>query len=123
MDNNTLKIGIILAMLTVIIGAFGAHGLKDTLVEYGTQETFDTAVQYHGMHALALIFVGVLGLNNESKWLNWAKWLFVVGIVFFSGSLYVLSVSGIKILGVITPIGGLCFIAGWSMMIASLKSK
>ncbi|MBU2913179.1 MULTISPECIES: DUF423 domain-containing protein [Reichenbachiella] len=123
MDTKIIRSGAIMALLTVAIGAFGAHGLKGVLMQYDTVEIFETAVRYQGMHAIALLVLGVLTMQYETKWLVRSAWLFVLGVVFFSGSLYVLSVTGIKFLGAVTPIGGVLMILGWLSLIFSLKRK
>ena len=105
--------GAISALLSVAIGAFGAHALD--LGERAS--TYDTGVQYHMLHAVALLAVGLIGdkLGRGSA-LSWAGWLFVAGTVLFAGSLYALSITGITRLGAITPLGGVCFLAGWAVM-------
>ena len=114
-----LAVGSISGALAVIIGAFGAHGLKDKLCEQ-MLAVYKTGVEYHFYHTLALIGIGLFALHYESKLLTASGWAMVVGILLFSGSLYALSISGIKILGAITPIGGLFFIAGWVLMVAAV---
>ncbi|WP_246246179.1 DUF423 domain-containing protein [Paenibacillus lemnae] len=102
--------------LSVAIGAFGAHMLENQISE-DALATFETGVHYHMIHGLALILTGLAGIGlGASRKLYWAGCLFVIGIVIFSGSLYVLSLSGTKWLGAITPIGGVSFIAGWIML-------
>ena len=113
--NNTLKIAAISGALAVSLGAFGAHGLKEMLTP-AMLEIFKTGVQYQFYHTFALLAVGILQSLGESNQLKWASRLFVAGIIIFSGSLYLLSISGIKVLGAITPIGGIAFIAGWVML-------
>ncbi len=108
-----IKIAAILGFLAVSIGAFGAHALEVTLTENGRLDTFETAVKYHFYHALALLLVGLLMRDHDSKYLSYAAISFVMGIVIFSGSLYTLSLTNIRILGAITPIGGVGFILGW----------
>ncbi len=117
-----ITLGCILAFLGVALGAFGAHALKSRLAE-NMFKIFETGVQYHMIHALALVFVGIIAhWLNDSLLLNWSGRLFAIGILLFSGSLYVLSVSGIKALGAITPFGGLAFLAGWILLaIAAFK--
>ena len=106
-------------MLAVILGAFGAHGLRGKLDDYA-MGVFETAVQYHFYHTLALVAVGLLALHQpHTALLRSSGWLFVLGLVLFSGSLYALSLSGIKWLGAITPLGGLAFIAGWACLAAA----
>jgi len=106
-------------MLAVVLGAFGAHALKDRLDDYA-MGVFHTAVQYQFYHSLALLAVGVIALNHpQAALLRSSGWLFALGIVVFSGSLYVLSFSGLRWLGAVTPIGGLSFIAGWACLAAA----
>lgn len=112
--NKTIQTGAIFGALAVGIGAFGAHGLADILEATARTETFETGVKYHFYHAIALVLVGIMGIKTGvKKWLHWCSYAFVTGIIIFSGSLYILSLSGITWLGAITPIGGLAFIAGW----------
>lgn len=102
-----------MTMLSVAIGAFGAHMLKEK-IGADAIAVYETGVQYHMIHALALLIVGLTaGQLGVSSKLNWAARLLFIGIIVFSGSLYVLSITGIKVLGAITPIGGVAFIAGW----------
>ncbi|KUP03973.1 membrane protein [Bacillus coahuilensis p1.1.43] len=117
-----ILLGAINAFLSVAFGAFGAHALEGKL-EAKYIETWQTAVQYQMFHAGGLFVVGLLGLHvTGSSLLNWAGWLLVAGILFFSGSLYILSLTKISVLGAITPIGGVLFLAGWVLIgIASLK--
>lgn len=110
--------------IAVALGAFGAHGLKQRL-SADLLAVYQTGVQYHFYHTLALLAVGLLmlqwPLNNS---LRWSALLFCIGIVIFSGSLYVLSISGVRWLGAITPIGGVAFLAGWIMLgLAILKAE
>jgi uncharacterized membrane protein YgdD (TMEM256/DUF423 family) len=109
-----LVVGITFCMLSVVLGAFAAHGLKRHVSEYAI-DIFKTASEYQMSHGLALIAVAVLmrwGVNVSA-----AGWLFILGIVLFSGSLYLLALTGMKWLGPVTPIGGLCLIAGWSVLL------
>ncbi len=107
------------AMLAVVFGAFGAHALKSRLDDYA-MGVFQTAVQYHFYHSLALLAVGVIALSQpQTALLRSSGWLFIVGMVVFSGSLYLLSISGLRWLGAITPLGGLAFIAGWACLAAA----
>lgn len=104
----------IFGAIAVGIGAFGAHSLKPMLESAGRLETFETAVKYHFYHSLALFGLGLLAYIKP----NWEKislsfWGFSLGILIFSGSLYVLCLSGITWLGAITPFGGVAFISGW----------
>ena len=106
-------------MLAVLFGAFGAHALKERLDEHALT-VFETAVQYHFYHTLALLVVGVMALSQpQAALLKSSGWLFVIGILVFSGSLYLLSLTGMRWLGAITPLGGLAFIAGWACLAAA----
>ena len=113
-----ISVGAAFGGLGVVIGAFGAHALKNRLDEYA-MSVFKTGVEYHFYHAIALIVVGVLMLIKPSAMLGWSALAFTVGIIIFSGSLYALALSGIKVLGAITPIGGVALIAGWVLLAAS----
>lgn len=109
----------ILGMIGVGLGAFGSHMLGDAIGE-DSMKTFQTGIQYHFIHALAMLIVAVaMGVWGESRGLAWAAWLFLAGIVLFSGSLYLLSTTGLRIFGPITPLGGVAFIAGWVMLALS----
>lgn len=113
MERRLVGWGAVLAMLSVGIGAFGSHILKPIISE-DYLKVYETGVQYHMAHALALVLIGLAaGQWGDSPRLRWAGRLLGAGILLFSGSLYVLSTSGIKILGAITPLGGVCFLAGW----------
>ncbi|MDN4494950.1 DUF423 domain-containing protein [Ureibacillus aquaedulcis] len=117
--NVLLVLGSILAFLGVVLGAFGAHALKDKFPEPRYEQIWNTAVQYQMYHAIGLILLGILSMDallGSSSLLSWAGYLMFAGVIFFSGSLYVLSVTGVKKLGAITPIGGLLFLAGWILL-------
>jgi len=118
---NTSKLVLIaatsLGALAVIIGAFGGHALKTILEQNDRVGTFETASRYHFYHAIALLIVGILFMNTPSKQLIYSSWSFVLGILFFSGSLYALSVTNYKILGAVAPIGGLFLVAGWILLL------
>lgn len=122
MSKTILMIAAVMMALAVAIGAFGAHGLKSHLSDEMLQ-TYKTGVDYHFYHALGLLLVGVLSLNMPSGLLNWSAILLAAGIVLFSGSLYVLAITGIKWLGAVTPLGGLSFIAGWILLFAAVWKK
>ena len=109
-------------LLAVTLGAFGAHALKARLDDY-SQGVWETAVQYHFYHALALLAVGIVALGQpQSTLLRSSGWLFLLGTLIFSGSLYLLALSGTRWLGAVTPLGGLAFIAGWACLaVASWK--
>jgi uncharacterized membrane protein YgdD (TMEM256/DUF423 family) len=110
-----LTLGSISGALAVMIGAFGAHGLKNKLCDQ-MMTVYKTGVEYHFYHTFALLGIGLLALHCESKLLTASGWSMAVGILLFSGSLYALSISGIRVLGAITPIGGLFFIIGWVLL-------
>ncbi|MBM7095522.1 MULTISPECIES: DUF423 domain-containing protein [Alteribacter] len=118
-----LLLGSISSFLFVALGAFGAHALKDKLEATGYMKTFETGVQYHMIHALAIIAVAILTKHLSSTGLlHGAGWAFFIGIILFSGSLYVMSLTGIRVLGAITPIGGVAFLVGWTLIfIAALN--
>lgn len=120
MAKNHLILGSTLALLSVMIGAFGAHALAGLLEANGRTGTFETAVQYHQFHSLAILMTGILLLCKPSAGLKWTNLFFLAGIVFFSGSLYILSLTGLTPLGAAAPVGGLCFIVGWILLIHSL---
>ena len=103
--------------LAVSIGAFAAHMLRDRLSPE-LLNTFQTGVQYHMYHALALLGIGLMMLNfSASNLLRISAYLMMAGIVLFSGSLYLLSITGIRWLGAITPLGGLCFLTAWALIV------
>lgn len=117
MSNTWIVIGAVSAFISVMAGAFGAHSLSATLSPR-MMEVFQTGVQYQTMHSLALIGFGLWCLHYPQAAAHFsvliAGWAFVLGIVLFSGSLYGLALSEIKILGAITPLGGLSFLVGWA---------
>lgn len=115
MDRTFLLLGAMFGFLGVGLGAFGAHGLRGRLSPE-MLAVFETGVRYHMYHALALILTSLL-MPRMGGWLVvTAGWCFVAGIVLFSGSLYALAISGVTILGAITPLGGLALLAGWACL-------
>lgn len=110
-STNAFRISAILGFLAVALGAFGAHALKPVLEKYFTVDVWKTASTYHLVHAVVMLFIAT---RRPFSFIPWA--LFGAGIVIFSGSLYLLAVSGIPWLGAITPIGGICFLAGWALL-------
>jgi uncharacterized membrane protein YgdD (TMEM256/DUF423 family) len=117
MDRTFLLIGGLGGLLGVGFGAFGAHALRSRLSP-DMLAVFETGVRYQMYHALALLAVALaVGRTGEAALLKLAGWSFVVGIVLFSGSLYVLALSGRTALGAITPIGGLAFLLGWACLV------
>jgi uncharacterized membrane protein YgdD (TMEM256/DUF423 family) len=120
MDRFFFAAGSLMAFLAVALGAFGAHALKSKL-SADMLDIFEVGVRYQMYHALGLIAVSwALSRWPESN-LNAAGWAFIIGIVIFSGSLYVLSLTGIRWFGAITPIGGVAFLAGWAILIWSVS--
>ena len=111
---NLFKLGIIFAALSVVVGAFGAHGLESTIKD--KMDVYKTAVHYQMFHSLAILFVSILQYSISDLDLSICIWLFFLGIILFSGSLYILALTNIKWLGAITPIGGLLFIIGWGIV-------
>ena len=107
--------GAVLCGLGVVLGSFGAHGLR-ARVTPDMLAVFETGVRYHLIHALGLLAVAWAASRWPAAWVGAAGWLFVAGIVVFSGSLYLLVLTGTRWLGAITPIGGLCLIAGWAVL-------
>jgi len=101
--------------LGVVLGAFAAHGLKDVLSD-PMKAIFETGVRYQFIHGLALFIVAWLSSNSPPPIVTAAGWCFVAGILLFSGSLYILSLTGTKAWGAVTPIGGLAFLAGWGLL-------
>lgn len=117
-----VSIGSALMFLGVGLGAFGAHALSARLPAERLL-TFETGVRYHFYHALALFVVAWLSVRQPSGLLTGAGWAFTLGVVVFSGSLYMLSLTGLRWLGAITPLGGLAFLIGWVLLLlASLQS-
>ncbi|MEX1198846.1 MAG: DUF423 domain-containing protein [Pseudohongiellaceae bacterium] len=120
MPHFVLAFAALNGFLAVSLGAFAAHGLRNTLSP-DLLDTFQTGVQYHMYHALALFGVGLLMLHFPSQaLLRYSALAFAIGLVLFSGSLYVLSLSGIRWLGAITPLGGIGFLAGWGLLVAAM---
>lgn len=113
-----IGLGSIIAFLGVALGAFGAHSLN---LSGKWKDVYETGVQYHLIHALGLIFIGMLADKFSGGMLfHWSGWLMVLGIVLFSGSLYMLSITEVGVLGAITPIGGVAFLLGWLLLIIAV---
>lgn len=115
MERTFFALGCFFAFLAVAFGAFGAHALQGRFGP-GLAEVYETGVRYHFYHALALLAVAYAVARWPGSMAPLAGWLFVAGIILFSGSLYLLAVTGVRILGAITPLGGLCFLAGWLIL-------
>lgn len=118
----------IFAVLAVAFGAFGAHALKEKVTE-SALAVFETGVKYQFYHVFALLAVGILFQSFSNDYMLWSGRLFIAGIILFSGSLYALTfilsagADNMKWIGAITPFGGLCFIAGWVMMLIGIMKK
>lgn len=123
MQKIFLSIAGILGLISVAIGAFGAHGLKKVLEHNGRLANFETAVKYQFYHVFALIAVALLMDKYNEKMMIYAGYSFIGGILIFSGSLYILSLTNITKWGAVTPIGGLLFIVGWTLMIFGLNNN
>lgn len=121
MDRLFFVLGSISAFLGVACGAFGTHGLRNRLSPEMLR-VWETSTHYQMLHALALLAVGFTATRFPNGPWQAAGWLFTIGTVLFSGSLYALSLSGVRWLGAITPLGGLCFLGGWiCLVVAGLK--
>jgi len=112
MERTFWRLGCAFGFLGVAAGAFGAHALR-ARVPADLLAVFETAARYQMYHALALLAVSVVAARSPSRAARAAGWLFAAGIVVFSGSLYLLALTGVRVLGAITPLGGLCFLGGW----------
>jgi len=116
---KTLALAGALIALATILGAFGAHALKAHLSQ-DKLAVYETAVRYHFFHALGLLAIGVLMRSVDGELLRWSALLVLVGIILFSGSLYLLTFGAPRFLGVVTPIGGLALIVGWGMFAVTM---
>ncbi len=110
--SRSIQAGTLLAAIAVVLGAFAAHGLKNHLDAHAL-DIFNTAARYQMIHAIALVLTGIVARQQGSEHAPLASLLFVVGILLFCGSLYLLALTGTGWLGAITPFGGIAFIAGW----------
>jgi uncharacterized membrane protein YgdD (TMEM256/DUF423 family) len=120
MDRVFFAVGSLSGLVGVAAGAFGAHGLRSRLAP-DLLVVFETAARYQMYHAVALLTVAWATTRWPGSLAAWAGWLFVAGTVVFSGSLYALALTGIRWLGAITPLGGLCFLAGWLCLALSVR--
>jgi uncharacterized membrane protein YgdD (TMEM256/DUF423 family) len=109
---TNVRIAAALCFLAVALGAFGAHSLRSTLETHGMLDVWNKAVLYHFIHAIALFVLALYGTANRGVW-----WLLLAGIFLFSGSLYLMALTNLRWLGAVTPLGGLCFLAGWAWLI------
>ncbi|GIP38392.1 UPF0382 membrane protein YwdK [Paenibacillus sp. J31TS4] len=121
MKKTFLILGSLNGFLAVALGAFAAHGLKGTIPDK-LLASFETGTDYQMYHALAIVLVALLSLRiGEARELVWSGWLLFLGIVLFSGSLYVMALTQVTWLGIITPFGGVSFLAGWVMLALSAR--
>ncbi len=118
MSNVFIGLGALSAFISVAAGAFGAHALKQ-LLDADMLVVYHTAVDYQFFHSIGLIVIGALHKISPRHCHSFAAWAMLAGIIIFSGSLYILSTTGIKWLGMITPIGGVCFLAAWLILALS----
>jgi uncharacterized membrane protein YgdD (TMEM256/DUF423 family) len=122
MDALFFRIGVISAGSAVALGAFGAHGLR-AMVTPEMLAVFETGVRYQMYHALALMAIGLSAARLQGRAVAAAAWLFVAGTVLFSGSLYVLTLTGTRWWGAVTPLGGVAFLAGWAALLTVRVSE
>jgi uncharacterized membrane protein YgdD (TMEM256/DUF423 family) len=128
MQKSFLSIAAVLGALSVALGAFAAHRLKE-IVSPDAVAVFETGVRYQFYHVFALLFVGLISERVSNRWVIWAGNCFIMGIIFFCGSLYTLTalkaadISPMKIVGIATPVGGVFFIAGWLFLWLGMKKK
>lgn len=123
MQKTLLVAGALLGGVGVAIGAFGAHALRAALMESGRTETFETAVKYQFYHALALLLIGMLYAAFPNRSILYAGYSMLAGVIVFSGSLYILCLTGIRWLGAVTPIGGIFMIIGWGLLLYGIVRK
>lgn len=123
MQKLTLLLGVISSGLAVVIGAFGSHLLKATLEASQRTATFETAVKYQFYHSLALLILGLMMYKVSHKFLTYAAWSHLTGILIFSGSLYILCLTNNPKWGAVTPLGGLAFITGWIFALIALQKS
>ena len=116
MQRRFTIIAAIFGFLGVALGAFGAHGLTAVFEANGRADSFHTATEYHMIHVLALLAVAWIDSRSPGKWTRWAGYLFIAGVILFSGSLYILSIFDVGIMGAVAPLGGLSFLGGWALL-------
>ncbi|MCU0356743.1 MAG: DUF423 domain-containing protein [Cyclobacteriaceae bacterium] len=122
-DRQALLTGALLGLLSVALGAFGAHALKPLLTEYGRTDTFELAVRYQFFHALAMLLGGLLYRQSPSVQIKRANLLWLLGVFLFSGSLYFLALTNSTSMVMITPVGGVLMIAGWVFLVTAIIKK
>lgn len=113
--NAWLVVAAVNGFVAVAFGAFAAHGLTGKIEPHALQ-TFETGARYHMYHALAIGLAAIAGRGAAAPLANLAAWFFLVGIVLFSGSLYLLAVTGVRLIGIVTPFGGVAFLIGWALL-------
>ncbi|MFN8357327.1 MAG: DUF423 domain-containing protein [Spirosomataceae bacterium] len=118
---NTLIIGALLAGVGVALGAFGAHALKASLQAAGRFDTYETAVRYQFYHALGLLLVGLLNKAHPTKKLSYASLCMLVGVMIFSGSLYLICFTGVTMWGAVAPIGGTLLMISWGLVALGVR--
>jgi uncharacterized membrane protein YgdD (TMEM256/DUF423 family) len=123
MNKLFLKTGAILAGLSIALGAFGAHAFNKPLIKAGNLETYETAARYQMYGALTLILVGILTDKIPHKFITWAGYAFIIGTIIFSGSLYLICVTGVKMWGAVAPIGGASLMVGWILFFVGISQK
>ena len=128
MHKPFLTAGAIFGGLAIALGAFGAHGLEKVTADPKVLHSFQTGVQYQVYHALALLAAGILFEKFPGKWMQWAGNAFIIGTLLFSGSLYLLTFlktqqSSTRIVGPITPLGGIVFIVGWACLVVAVTKR
>lgn len=109
-----LRLAAALCFVAVALGAFGAHALRPIIDRHGLLDVWNKAVLYHFLHAIVLLVLALYDATNRGAW-----WLLFTGIFLFSGSLYAMALTNVRWLGAITPLGGLCFLAGWAWLVIS----
>ena len=114
-----LLLGACNGFLTVALGAFGAHALRDRIAT-DLYAAFQTGVHYHGLHSLALLCTGLLALHYPSPWIKRGGWLLLLGMLLFSVSLYLLTITGIRMFGIITPFGGIVLLMAWLSLVIAI---
>ena len=122
MDSMFARIGAIAGLIAVALGAFAAHSLK-TRLDSDMLAIFETGARYQMYHALALIGTAWVWARWPGRLATWAGCMFVAGIVVFSGSLYLLAITGVRLWGAVTPVGGVAFLAGWVLLAASTRAQ
>lgn len=123
MNRFFLQAGALLALLSVALGAFGAHALKAALEASNRVETFETAARYQMYGAVALIFTGILAEKITHKFLHWAGYFFLIGTIIFSGALYLICATGVTMWGAVAPIGGTALMIGWLLLLVGISKK